>query len=245
MDTGEDPNADGITGCNGSGFTGEPDGKSLHPVRRSIRTTFRLSDQAEALLKFLSDCQGIPEREILERHTSDLYAEPHNSPLLVDILKKAKGALSQENTQRRTHLVTEETIDMLKRLCSRHDVSRDELVEQIIHLAKDRYRERTKQTVNQLTEVQALYEDFFDDLTDRCSEFNHKIRALLEGTDVGRFAVGDAAALLEDDLHSRIPREIERCQEILRWIFWLGLSAAEQAKRLKLTEEEERTFGKL
>ena len=106
-----------------------------------FRTTFKLSPDAASALKWLSDEHGIQFKDIMNRIMADrrnLNNLNNQSECLGEVLEELKKSESdaKQRAKRKTLLVSQASMRMLRNVCEEHMIARDALVEQIILSSK-------------------------------------------------------------------------------------------------------------
>jgi hypothetical protein len=126
--------------------------------RESVRTTFRFTKEANEALGLLSDRHGVPMKDVLHFALDVLHSA------LKQVLnddKKLKIKKDNEETIRRTVVITKKTLIYLNKLSKQYNVSRDDLINKAIIFTKGYTYFADESTIEVYREAFDLIDKFY------------------------------------------------------------------------------------
>lgn len=138
----------------------------LKPTERSVRTTFRLTDQSRELLERISNEYGLSEKDAVDHCVSLMDFDREPGIFLKAALRDLATEMTLEDARRKSHVVAKSTLDTLARLSDKTSITRDRLVNVSIIFAtvvgefhKEQRRKAYRTLLSRVTEVWVLVED--------------------------------------------------------------------------------------
>jgi hypothetical protein len=184
--------------------------------KKSLRTTFKLSQEATEMLASLTEAEGSTVKDFFDNFCLALLfaetpppwelKEQENDPLLTTLKdENRKAEFSKIDRQvRKTYVISQTALTMLARSAKQYNMSRDAFVEYIVRFSRellDKQREETRKK----------HVEAFEIIKSRSAELENsleELKRLLDEGDPIRERFGTVCIVL-DNLYSAIEKELK------------------------------------
>ncbi len=173
--------------------------------RKSIKMNFRFSKEALEALSWLSKRHGVPMKDVFHFAFDVLPTFEEAIDALISIDEQIKFNKVEQKTIRRTVVITKKTLDYLIKLSQKSNISRDDILNMAILLAKGVAISNDDASIAAYKEAFDLIDNFYSEA--KGVEF--KLKELL-GDD--NLIVNDFRLAVEmiNDTHEKIDEEIKQ-----------------------------------
>jgi len=130
--------------------------------KKSERTTFKLTVEATENLKWLQKHFNLTVKEIFEYISSDILDKQTD---IKDIIKKMKDTPSPDASRywpRRTYVISRSTLRTLKDLSKKHEISRDDLISNLIEKIKIKAKTKNESDRKKYNEAHKILSEYYD-----------------------------------------------------------------------------------